>query len=110
MKSLYFLVILVGSLILTALLACGEQAPTPGGAEATVPAPAGAATSAPKAVTPEPEQSETPRPVPTATPRPGAATTPLPANSQEAKATSEPTPPPAGRAPHLRREFRHVPV
>ena len=34
----------IALVILAALLACGDQTPTQGGAEATVPAPAGAAT------------------------------------------------------------------
>ena len=86
--------------ILTALLACGGQTPTPGGAVATVPASAGAATSATRQTTPAPEQSETPRPAPTATPRPGAATTPLPANSPTPEVTSEPTPAPREESPN----------
>ena len=55
-----FLIVTIA--ILTALLACGGQTPTPGGAEATVPAPAGTATSAPA-----PEPTNTPQAVPTAT-------------------------------------------
>ena len=92
MKSLHCLVALVVSLILTFLLACGEQTPTLGGPVATVPAPAGAATSAPSPVTSAPETTEIPRAVAAATPEPGAATTPLPANTPTPEANSEPTP------------------
>ena len=51
--------------ILAALLACGAQTPTPGGAVATVPATTEAATSAPSPVTPAPMQTETPLPIST---------------------------------------------
>ena len=82
----------IALVILAALLACGEQTPTPGGA--TVPAPAGAATSAHSTETPAPEPAETPPATPTATPGPSAATAPLPANTPAPDATSEPTPAP----------------
>ena len=78
--------------ILAALLACGEQTPTPGGAEATVPAPAGAATSAPSPVTPEPEPTETPQPVPTATQRPTAGPKATPASTPTPEPTATPVP------------------
>ena len=86
--------LLLAVLILAALLACGEQTPTPGEAVATVPAPAGSATSAPSTETPAPEPAETPQAVPTMIPGPSAATAPLPADSQRPEATSEPTPAP----------------
>ena len=75
----------IALVILAALLACGEQTPTPGRAAATVPAAAEGSTSLPSPVTPAAEPTETPQAVPTATPGPSAATTPLPANT--------PTPP-----------------
>ena len=86
--------------ILAALLACGEQTPTPGGAMATVPASAGAATSEPRPVTPAAEPPETPLPVPTATPGSNAANTATPANFQDQEATSEPTPAPKEDSPN----------
>ena len=76
--------------ILTALLACGEQAATPREAVATVPASAGDATSAPSPVTRAPMQTETPEATPTETTVPGAATTPLPANTQAPEGTEAP--------------------
>ena len=96
--------LLLAVLILTALLACGDQAPTPREAVATVPASAGDATSAPSPTTQGAEPTETPRTVPTAPPGSNAATPALPANTQapegtEAplRATSEPeTLPPGG--------------
>ena len=90
----------IALVILAALLACGEQTPTQGGAEATVPALAGAATSAPSPVTPAAEPAETPQAVPTETPGPSAATTPLPANTPAPEATSEPTPAPREEPPN----------
>ena len=63
--------------ILAALLACGSQTPTPGGAEATIPATTEAATSAPK-------PAETQQAVPTATPA-------SPANTMAPEVTSEPS-------------------
>ena len=88
----------IALVILTALLACGEQTPTPGEA-VTVPTPAGVATSAPNPVTLAPEPTEIPQAVQTETPRPGAATTPLPANTPTPKATSEPTQSPVAPTP-----------
>ena len=90
----------IALVILAALLACGDQTPTSGGAVATVPASAGAATSAPSPVTPAAEPTETPQAVPTATPGPSAATTPLPANTPAPEATSEPTPAPREEPPN----------
>ena len=90
----------IALVILAALLACGEQTPTQGGAEATVPALAGAATSAPSPVTPAAEPAETPQAVPTETPGPSAATTPLPANTPAPEATSETTPAPRKESPN----------
>ena len=84
----------VALVILAALLACGEQTPTPVGSVATVPASVEGATSLPSPVTPAAEPSETPQSTPTATPGPSAATTPLPANTPAPDATSEPTPAP----------------
>ena len=86
--------------ILAALLACGEQTPTPGGAVATVPATAEGPTSLPSPVTPATEPTETSQTVPTETPGPGAATTPLPANTPAPDATSEPTPAPREEPPN----------
>ena len=86
--------------ILAALLACGEQTPTPGGAVATVPAYVEGATSLPSPVTPAAEPTETPQAVPTETSGPGAATTALPANSPAPDATSEPTPAPREEPPN----------
>ena len=86
--------------ILAALLACGEQTPTPGGAAATVPAPAEGSTSSPSPVTPAAEPSETPQSTPTTTPGSSAATTPLPANTPAPDATSEPTPAPREEPPN----------
>ena len=86
--------------ILAALLACGEQTPTQGGAVATVPAPAEGSTSSPSPVTPAAEPTETPQAVPTETSGPGAATTPLPANTPAQDATSEPTPAPREEPPN----------
>ena len=80
--------------ILAALLACGEQIPTPGGVVPTVPSSVEGATSAPRATTPAPEPSETPLSVPTETPGTSAATTLFPANTKAPEATSEPTPAP----------------
>ena len=71
----------IALVILVALLACGEQTPTQGGAVATVPAPAGAATSAPA-----PEPQNTPQTISTASPGPTAA--------PRATPTSPPTPAP----------------
>ena len=90
----------IALVILAALLACGDQTPTSGGAEATVPAPAGAATSLPSPVTPAAEPTETPQAVPTANPGPSAATTPLPANTPTPDTTSEPTPAPREEPPN----------
>ena len=83
----------IALVILAALLACGEQTPTPEGKVATVPAPAGTATSAPV-----PEQTNTPQTVMTetpvtATPATPAATTPLPANSPTLEQRATPAPP-----------------
>ena len=85
--------------ILAALLACGEQTPTQGGAVATVPATAEGPTSLPSPVTPAAEPTETPQTVPTETSGPGAATTPLPVNTPAPEATSEPTQAPAASTP-----------
>ena len=74
--------------ILAALLACGEQTPTPGGAVATVPAPTEAATSGPA-----PELTNTPQAVPTATPRPTAAPWATPASTPTPEPTATPAPP-----------------
>ena len=74
--------------ILAALLACGEQTPTPGGAVATAPAPVETATSAPA-----PEPTNTPQAVPTATPRPTAAPRATPASPPTPKPTATPAPP-----------------
>ena len=90
----------IALVILAALLACGDQTPTQGGAGATVPAPARAATSAPSPVAPADEPTETPQTVPTETPGPGAATTPLPANTPAPDATSEPTTAPREQPPN----------
>ena len=97
--------LLICLVILAALLACGEQTPTQGGAVATVPATVEGPTSLPSPTTPAPTQTETPLPVSTATPERSAANTPLPANTHQApkgteeplRATSEPeTLPPGG--------------
>ena len=74
--------------VLAALLACGSQTPTSGGAETTVPAAAGAATSAPA-----PEPTETPQSVMTATPRPTAAPRATPASPPTPEPTATPAPP-----------------
>ena len=74
--------------ILAALLACGEQTPTPRGAVATVPAPAGTATSAPA-----PEQTNTTQRSMTKTPETPASTTPLPANLPTPEQRATPAPP-----------------
>ena len=97
-----FLIVTIA--ILTTLLACGDQTPTPGGTATTAPPPVEGATSAPSPVSPAPVQTETPLPVSTAPPRSNAATQALPNNTQapegtEAplRATSEPeTLPPGG--------------
>ena len=86
--------------ILAALLACGEQTPTQGGAVATVPATAEGPTSLQSPVTPAAEPTETPQTVPTETSGPGAATTPLPANTPAPEATSETTPAPREESPN----------
>ena len=86
--------------ILAALLACGDQTPTPGGAVATVPATAEGPTSLPSPVAPATEPTETPQTVPTETSGPGATTTPLPANTPAPDATSEPTPAPREEPPN----------
>ena len=96
--------LLLAVLILTALMACGEQIPTPGGAAATVPATTEAAAPSSSPPTQGAEPTETPLPVSTVTPGRNAANTPLPANTPapegtEAplRATSEPeTLPPGG--------------
>ena len=82
--------LLLAVLILTALLACGDQAPTPREAVATVPASAGDATSAPRPTTQGAEPTETPRTVPTAPPGSNAATPALPANTLEPEGTEAP--------------------
>ena len=81
---------LLAVLILTALMACGDQAPTPREAVATVPATTEAATSAPSPPILAPMPAETPQALSTATPERSAANTPLPANTQTPKATEEP--------------------
>ena len=86
--------------ILAALLACGEQTPTQGGAVATVPATAEGPTSLQSPVTPAAQPPETPQTVPTETSGPGAATTPLPANTPAPEATSETTPAPREESPN----------
>ena len=86
--------------ILAALLACGEQTPTQGGAVATVPATVEGPTSLPSPVTPAAEPSETPQSTPTETTVPSAATTPLPANTPAPEATSETTPAPREESPN----------
>ena len=90
----------IALVILAALLACGNQTPTPGGADATVPAPAGAATSLPSPVAPAAEPTETPQATPIETTVSSAATTPLPANTPAPDATSEPTPAPRDEPPN----------
>ena len=90
----------IALVILAALLACGEQTPTQGGAVATVPATAEGSTSSPSPVTPAAEPSETLQSTPTTTPGPRAATTPLPANTPAPDATSEPTPAPREEPPN----------
>ena len=82
--------LLLAVLILTALMACGDQAPTPRQAVATVPATTEAATSAPSPPILAPMPAETPQALSTATPERSAANTPLPANTQTPKATEEP--------------------
>ena len=86
--------------ILAALLACGEQTQTQGGAVATVPATAEGPTSLPSPVTPAAEPTETPQSTPTETTVPSAATTPLPANTPVPEATSETTPAPREESPN----------
>ena len=86
--------------ILAALLACGEQTPTQGGAVATVPATAEGPTSLPSPVTPAAEPTEILQAVPTETSGPGATTTPLPANTPAPEATSETTPAPGEESPN----------
>ena len=86
--------------ILAALLACGEQTPTPGGAAATVPATAEGPTSLPSPVAPAAERTATPQATPIETTVPSAATTPLPANTPAPEATSEPTPAPREEPPN----------
>ena len=76
--------------ILAALLACGAQTPTPGGAVATVPATTEAAAPSSSPPTQGAEPTETPLPVSTATPGSNAATTPLPANSPTPQGTEAP--------------------
>ena len=76
--------------ILAALLACGEQTPTPGGAVATVPAATEAAAPSSSPPTQGAEPTETPLPVSTATPGSNAATTPLPTNSPTPQGTEAP--------------------
>ena len=82
----------IALVILAALLACGEQTPTQGGAVATVPTIAEGPTSLPSPVTLAAEPSETPGP--------GATTTPLPANTPAPDTTSEPTPAPREEPPN----------
>ena len=76
----------IALVIFTALVACGEQTPTPDGAAATVPAPVETATSAPA-----PEPTNTQQAASTATPRPTAA----PKTTPDSTPTPEPTPTPA---------------
>ena len=90
----------VALVILAALLACGEQTLTQGGAVATVPATAEGPTSLPSPVTPAAEPTETPQSTPTETTVPSAATTPLPANTPAPEATSETTPAPREESPN----------
>ena len=92
--------LLICLVILAALLACGEQTPTQGGAVATVPATAEGPTSLPSPVTPAAEPTATPQATPTATSGPGAATTPLPANTPAPEATFETTPAPREESPN----------
>ena len=54
----------IALVVLAALLACGEQTPTPGGALATVPATVEGSTSLPSPVTPAAEPTETPQATP----------------------------------------------
>ena len=76
--------------ILTALLACGEQAATPRGAVATVPATTEAAAPSSSPPTQGAEPTETPLPVSTVPPGGNAATPALPANTQAPEGTEEP--------------------
>ena len=81
----------IALVILAALLACGEQTPTPlGEAVATVPASTEAATSTPNPTASAPEPAETQQAVPTAPPGNNAAPTALPANTLEPEGTEEP--------------------
>ena len=82
--------LLLAVLILTALMACGDQAPTPREAVATVPATTEAAAPSSSPPTQGAEPTETPLPVSTETPERSAANTPLPANTQAPEGTEAP--------------------
>ena len=79
--------------ILAALMACGDEAPTPRGAEATVPATTEAAATQPSPTASASEPTAVRRSTPTSTSGAAAATAPSPANSPTPEQTATPAPP-----------------
>ena len=83
------LIVFCVTLMLTALVACGEAEPTPTATPAPTDAPTATSLPAPT-LTPEPTATATPTPMATPTPAPTATAEPTPTPTPEPTATPEP--------------------